>query len=810
MSKRLTEKFTERAKKALSKAAKEALGFGSSFIDTEHVLLGILDDETSVASKVISSFRIEREKIRESVVASIENAVADEESNKNEEGFSESCQEAIAAAALQAYLWGNSYVGTEHLLCGLAKTPSGLACHILRSWGVTYDTLRSRVEGYTTAQPTKEQVKDTSTPLLNTYSRDLTSLADSGKLDPVIHRDEEISRLIQVLARRTKNNPVLLGEAGVGKTAIVEGLAQRIVEKKVPQRFFGTRLISLDINSLVAGTRFRGDFEERLLGVLEEIRDAGNVIIFIDEIQTIVGAGGAGGALDAANILKPALARGELSCIGATTSDEYAAFIEEDSALERRFQPIYVDEPDTQTSISILEGLKERYESHHGIRFKKGAINAAVRLAKRYLVDRHLPDSAIDVLDEAASRKVLIFNKLPTEAVDIDEKIKTLATEKDRFLKKEDWGGAIRVRNLEERYLSKLETILAKQEGSQNTQLEESDITQVVSQMTGIPVKELTRTEAEKLLNLELELGEKVIGQNHVLREIATVLRRSRVGLKDPDRPMGSFIFLGTSGVGKTLVAESLAQLLFDDPTALIRFDMSEFSEKHTVARLIGAPPGYVGFEEGGEITEKLRHRPFSVILLDEIEKAHPELFNILLQVLDNGQLTDGRGKTINFRNSLIIMTSNIGSHLIKREGDLGFGKGKKARGHSAPEYREISQKLKEELKKSVKVEYLNRIDSVLVFKQLDERTVRKITKLLLKELADRLKEEQKMTLRVESKVLDDLVRKGFSPEFGAREMKRVVAENIEIPLSEKILRGELQKGQKVRISFANGVIVIK
>jgi len=805
MSRKLIEKFTERARRALSSGARQAKELGINVVDTEHILLGILQDKTSIAFKVLSSFQIDSDKVREAVIASTDPQVS---ADSKENGFSEAAQEAIAAAALQAYLWGSPYVGTEHLLCGLSKTPSGLACHILRSWGLTYESLKSRVESYSSYQGVPTQTKQNQTPLLNNYSRDLTALARVAKLDPVIGRKNEIGRVLQVLSRRTKNNPVLLGEAGVGKTAIVEGLAQRIVDRDVPEKFFDTRLVSLDLNALVAGTRFRGDFEERLLGVIEEIKESGNLILFIDEIQTIVGAGGAGGALDAANILKPALARGEIRCIGATTLDEYSQFIEEDSALERRFQPIIIDEPNEKTTVEILEGLKERYEDFHGVRIKKKAVYLAVQFANRYLTDRHLPDSAIDILDEAASKKAVRATSLTPAAINIGDKIRSLQFEKEDLVKKENYDLAIKIREKEKGFGEQLSSILSKNRSYEAKVVDEKDVAEVVSMMTGIPTEELTIDEAEKLLNFEKELGRRVLGQKDVLRGVAGVLRRSRVGLRDPKRPIGSFIFLGTSGIGKTLVAKTLAGVLFDDEEALIRLDMSEFSERHTVSRLVGAPPGYVGYEEGGELTEKLRHRPYSVVLLDEIEKAHPEVFNILLQVLEDGHLQDGRGRVINFRNSVIIMTSNVGSHLIRKEGEIGFAKKGTGRKDEAEAHKEISQKLTEELKRNFKVEFLNRVDSIIVFKPLNKKIVRQIAKAQLAEVKERLK-DLKIKVKVEPGVYAKIVELGFSPEYGARELRRAVQEKIEDPLSEGIISGKFKKGQAVKVKVEKDEIVL-
>lgn len=803
MSKKINEKFSERAKKALYLSAKEAKNFRSPVIDSEHILLGLLGDQNSGAAKILASYQLDIGRVRETVLASSDPKM----SSSGEGAFTESAQEALASATLQAYILGSSFVGTEHILAGLAKTTTGLACHILRSWGITYDVVKSKLDNLGTYQK-NQTTYEAQTPLLNTYGRDLTDLALREELDPVISREAEIDRVLQILSRRTKNNPILLGEAGVGKTAIVEGLAQKIIDRSVPQRFFETRVVSLDLNALVAGTRFRGDFEERLLGVLEEIREADNIIVFIDEIQTIVGAGGAGGALDAANILKPALARGELRCIGATTIDEYSEYIEPDSALERRFQPIIVSEPDEKTTVHILQGLRTRYETFHGVKIKKDALVQAVSLANRYLVDRHLPDSAIDVIDEAASRKAVVLGQLPKNAIKIEDNLADLREEKDKLIKNEYYDEATSLRKKEKNLVKKLKEIL--EEGQQEEKIVDSrDIAKIVSTMTGVPVEELTETEADKLLNLEKELGKKVIGQEEIIKTIASIIRRSRVGLTDASRPTASFIFLGSSGVGKTLMAKTLAETLFGDSESFIRLDMSEFSESHTVARLVGAPPGYVGFEEGGELADKLKHHPYSIVLLDEIEKAHPEIFNILLQVLEDGQLTDGRGRVINFRNCVIIMTSNVGSHLIKKEGKLGFSEISVSSNEIEDSgYKDISTKLTEELKKKFKVEFLNRVDSTLVFKPLNKEVAEKIAKILVKEVKSRLK-EQKIKLETSEKVYRYLADKGFSPEYGAREIRRLIQDEIENQLSEKILSGQVKSGQTVKISIKDKKIVL-
>jgi len=797
---RITEKFTARAKKVLNSSIKFASELGNNSIDTEHILLGILDDGENSASKILSEFGVDFNRIRETIYASVEKG-----QNSLQEGFTESSQEALASAALAAYLWGSNYVGTEHILCGLSRITSGLACHILRSFGITYDSLKVKTESLFLAKALEPKQKQKSTPLLNTYSQDLTSLAGSNSLDPVIGREVEISRLLQILSRRTKNNPVLLGESGVGKTAIVEGLAQKIAQKQVPQKFWDSRIVGLDLNALVAGTRFRGDFEERLLGVMEEIKEAGNIIVFIDEIQNLVGAGGAGGALDAANILKPALAKVDLRIIGATTIEDYSKYVEGDSALERRFQPILVDEPDEEAAIQILNELKNRYEDFHGIKIRKGAIVTAVKMAKRYLTARHLPDSAIDILDEASSKLATLTTVNSPALANIENSLNKIKTQKDELVTAEEYEEALFVREKEKELSSKLEKIMLKVKVGVERILKEEDITSVVSEMTGVPVEELEFDEAEKYLNLEKALKEAVVGQDQALKQVANVIRRARVGLSNPNRPLGSFIFLGTSGVGKTLVAKEIAKILFSDDQSLIRLDMAEFSERHTVSRLIGAPPGYVGFEEGGELTEKLRRKPYQVILFDEIEKAHSEIFNTLLSVLEEGELVDGRGRLVDFRNCVIIMTSNIGSDLIRKTGTLGFNKKR----DTLALYKDISTKLLEELKGHFRPEFLNRVDSVAVFKPLDRKDATKIARLQVKEFGERLA-TKKIKLKIENNALEFLADKGFSSESGAREMRRVVVEYLENPISEGILKDKFKKGDVVKVFAEKGGIGLK
>ncbi|MCL5411474.1 MAG: ATP-dependent Clp protease ATP-binding subunit [Patescibacteria group bacterium] len=801
---KLTEKFTERAKKTISIAAEEAKNMGSPYIDTEHLLLGILCENEGIACKILNNFSLDLGKVRELVFASTDNS---DDFKFNQEGFSESAREALAAAALQAYLWNHPYIGTEHILCGLAKTSSGLACHILRSYGLDYKTIIEKVSTFTNYPSSilkNNRESRLETPLINTYGRDLTALVREGKLDPVIGRDTEINRCLQILGRRTKNNPVLLGEAGVGKTAIVEGLAQKISSKQTPSKFHNLRLINLDLNSLVAGTRFRGDFEERLVGVLEEIKEAKNIILFIDELHNLIGAGSAGGAMDAANMLKPFLARSEIRCIGATTLEEYSHFIEDDAALERRFQPILINEPEEEMAVKILEGLKVHYEVFHKIKIKKEALGVAVGVAKRYFADRHLPDSAIDLIDEAFSKKSLSVGVTSRELIHLQEELEKIQNQKSELVKREAYEEAVKLRNQELSLQKKLAKMAAHEKrGKRQPVIDSKDILEIAAEITEIPLEEMTSSEAERLLNLEKELGKRVVGQEQALETVSKVLRRHRAGLTDPNRPIGSFIFLGPTGVGKTLLAKALAETIFGSSEFLIRLDMSEFSEKHTVSRLLGAPPGYVGYEEGGELAERLRHRPYAVILLDEIEKAHPEVFNILLQVLEDGRLVDGRGREINFKNTIILMTSNIGAESIKKGPRLGFGLSTAENSYDA-----MKGKLLERLKGSFRPEFVNRVDNIVVFKMLEKKAVREVARLIVGQVQERLK-RRKITLKILDEVWQVLEEQGFSLEYGARPMRRLVQEIVEEPLSEKILAGEIIDGAKVSLGVKEGRVVI-
>ncbi|HQE24877.1 MAG TPA: ATP-dependent Clp protease ATP-binding subunit, partial [Candidatus Atribacteria bacterium] len=701
---------------------------------------------------------------------------------------------------------GHSYVGTEHILLGILREGEGIGAQILQRLGLDLEMARAKLyEVLNEASEGEESLSRTSpsresrTPVLDEFSRDLTQLASEGKLDPVIGREKEIERVVQILSRRTKNNPVLLGEPGVGKTAIVEGLAQKIVKGDIPEILKGKRIVSLDLAAIVAGTKYRGEFEKRLKKIISEIVQSKEVVLFIDEIHTLVGAGAAEGAIDAANILKPALARGELQTIGATTITEYRKYIEKDSALERRFQPVYVDEPSPEVSIEILQGLKDRYEEHHRVRISDQAVEAAVKLSQRYIADRYLPDKAIDVMDEASSRVKLQATVLPENLKNLEKEVEKVKKLKEKAVKNQDFEEAAHYRDEEERlkkqYRDKKESWL-KEVDSSRPLVEEEDVATVVSNWTGIPVSRLDAEEKEKLVNMEKEIHERIIGQEEAVEAVCRAIRRSRAGLKDPNRPISSFIFLGPSGVGKTELAKALAEFLFGREDNLISLDMSEYMEKFTVSRLIGSPPGYVGYEEGGQLTEKVRRKPYSVILFDEIEKAHPDVFNILLQVMEEGRLTDAQGRVVDFKNSIIIMTSNLGARLITSQSNIGFTD-KSSEGLMS--YKDIKQKVTEEVKKVFTPEFLNRVDEIIVFRPLNQKEIEAIVDLLMKETRKRLG-EHKMEIDLTPEARSLVAREGYDPNFGARPLRRAIQKLIEDPLSDLILQGVFKEGDRILV----------
>jgi len=714
--------------------------------------------------------------------------------------FTERARKVIVLAKEEARRFNHDYIGTEHLLLGLIREGEGVASQVLLNLGLDLNRVRSEIMellGSATPGFGAQPQSKSKTPALDAFGRDLTALAREGKLDPVIGRKNEIERVIQILARRTKNNPVLLGEAGVGKTAIVEGLAQQIVISNVPEVLIGKRIVALDLALMIAGTKYRGQFEERIKAVMDEIKRSRDVMIFIDELHMLVGAGAAEGAIDASNILKPALSRGEIQCIGATTPDEYRKYIEKDAALERRFQTIMVDPPSVDETVEILKGLRDKYERHHNVEYLDEAIAAAAKFSDRYLSGRFLPDKAIDLLDESGSRARLATLIVPPNIKQLEMNVEELKKEKEIFIKNQDFEKAASLRDQERQARQNLEDEKKKwqeERAKSRPKITEEDIATIVSKITGIPVVRLEQKESEKLLKIEEELRQRVVGQDEALAAIGRSVRRSRAGIKDPRRPIGSFVFLGPTGVGKTLLARALAEFMFGDENALVQLDMSEYMEKFNVSRLVGAPPGYVGYEEGGQLTEKIRRRPYAVILLDEIEKAHPDVFNILLQVLEDGRLTDSFGRKVDFRNCIIIMTSNVGAELLRKQGALGF----KAQSGDMS-YQQMKERLLEEVKRTFKPEFLNRIDDVIVFRPLEKNDLYKIIEIEIGEVQGRLS-EQRVTLALDQEAKDFLIEKGFDPVFGARPLKRTIQRYIEDPLAEEIIGGRIKEGSVVQI----------
>lgn len=794
-------------------AENTARKMGHKIIGTEHLLLALIEEGEGIAAKALKELGLDPEAIK----ARIMKLVGTKEPVTGEVSLSPRVKRVVQLAIEEAARQGVNYVGTEHLLLGLLAEGEGIAARVLadlkvkpeKVWEQVVTLLGGEAEGAPISPGPPGNFKGASqqgnTSTIDEFGRDLTALASEGKLDPVIGRENEIERVIQVLSRRTKNNPVLIGEPGVGKTAIAEGLAQRIIDNQVPEILVDKRVIALDLPSMVAGTKYRGEFEERMKKVMEEIRLAGNVIVFIDELHTLIGAGAAEGAIDAANILKPALARGEMQCIGATTLDEYRKHIERDPALERRFQPITVDQPTTEEAVAILQGLRDRYEAHHRVKITDEAIQAAVQLSDRYISDRFLPDKAIDLIDEAASRVRIHSFTAPPKIKDLEADIENLKKEKEDAVKRQEFEQAAAIRDEELRKREELAEIRKNWEADREKKemvVTPEDIAVIVSSWTGIPVSKLAEEESERLLKLEQILHERVIGQKEAVGAVARSVRRARSGLKDPKRPIGSFIFLGPTGVGKTQLARTLAEALFGDENTLIRLDMSEYMEKHAVSRMVGSPPGYVGHDEGGQLTELVRRKPYSVILFDEIEKAHPEVFNILLQVLEDGRLTDSKGRVVDFRNCVLIMTSNVGASYLKRE-TLGFVSGH----NEQSEYQAMSSRIMDELKKTFKPEFLNRIDEIVVFHQLRKEDLVQITKILINEIGQRL-EEQGYQLTLAPSALEHIVEEGNDPAFGARPLRRVIQKLIEDPLSEKILEGKFKVGDAIQVRFTDGKMV--
>jgi len=791
------ERFTEKAIKVIMLAQEEARRLGHNFVGTEQILLGLIGEGTGVAAKVLKSMgvnlkdaRIEVEKIigRGSGFVAVEIP------------FTPRAKRVLELSLEEARQLGHNYIGTEHLLLGLIREGEGVAARVLENLGVDLSKVRTqviRMLGENTEVTPGATQGRTKTPTLDEFGSNLTVMAGEGKLDPVVGRQREIERVIQILGRRTKNNPVLIGEPGVGKTAIAEGLAQRIANNDVPDILEDKRVVTLDIGLLVAGTKYRGEFEERLKKIMDEIRQAGNVVLVIDEVHTLIGAGAAEGAIDAANILKPALARGELQCIGATTLDEYRKHIERDAALERRFQPVMVGEPTVEETIEILYGLRERYEQHHKLKISDEALEAAAKLSDRYISDRFLPDKAIDLVDEAGSRVRLINSQLPPAAKELDKELRQVLKDKDDAVRSQDFDRAGELRDREMEIKSQIRSISQTKKNDSSDRdvspvVTEEDIAQIVASWTGVPVNKLTESESEKLLHMEDTLHQRLIGQEEAVTAVSKAIRRARVGLKNPNRPIASFVFSGPTGVGKTELAKSLASYFFGSEEAMIRLDMSEYMERHTVSKLIGSPPGYVGYNEGGQLTEAVRRRPYTVVLFDEIEKAHPDVFNMLLQILEDGRLTDAKGRTVDFKNTLLIMTSNIGSKVIEKGGgSLGF---EFADNQSEAQYNRIRSLVNEELKQYFRPEFLNRLDEIIVFRQLSKDEVKQIADIMLKEVFNRLK-EQGITLEVTEAFKDRLVQEGYNPSYGARPLRRAIMRLLEDSLAEEILSGRVQTG---------------
>jgi ATP-dependent Clp protease ATP-binding subunit ClpC len=800
-------RFTERAQKVLALSQEEAIRIGHNNIGTEHILLGLVREGEGIAAKALNALGLSPEKIQKEVEALIGRG----QDVSQTVHYTPRAKKVIELSMDEARKLGHSYVGTEHILLGLIREGEGVAARVLNNLGVSLNKARQQVlqllgSNETSSGHQNGTTANANTPTLDSLARDLTAIAREGRLDPVIGRSREIQRVIEVLSRRTKNNPVLIGEPGVGKTAIAEGLAQQIVNNEVPETLRDKRVMTLDMGTVVAGTKYRGEFEDRLKKVMDEIRQAGNIILFIDELHTLIGAGGAEGAIDASNILKPSLARGELQCIGATTLDEYRKYIEKDAALERRFQPIQVDEPTLEESIQILKGLRDRYEAHHRVSITDEAIIEAVKLSDRYITDRFLPDKAIDVIDEAASKVRLRSYTAPPNLKELEQKLEAVRKEKDAAVQSQEFEKAASLRDTEQRLREQLEDtkrIWKEKQGKENSEVTVEDIASVVSTWTRIPVSKLAQTETEKLLNLETILHDRVIGQDEAVVAVAKAVRRARAGLKDPKRPIGSFIFLGPTGVGKTELARALAEAMFGDEDAMIRVDMSEYMEKHSTSRLVGSPPGYVGYEEGGQLTEKVRRKPYSVILLDEIEKAHPDVFNILLQVLEDGRLTDSKGRTVDFRNTIVIMTSNVGASTLKRSKHLGFNVQDESR-----DYADMKSKVMDELKKAFRPEFLNRIDEIIVFHSLEKKHIKEIVTLMVNQLTKRL-QEQEIELHLTDAAIEKIADEGFDPEYGARPLRRAIQKHIEDRLSEELLKGAIEKGQKVVLDVEDGSFVI-
>jgi ATP-dependent Clp protease ATP-binding subunit ClpC len=798
------ERFTEQAQEALAASQELMRQYKHNQWDVEHILLALLQQEKGLVGDIFAELGVDLEKVKQEIVASLEKTPK-VSYDTGQLYATPRIANLIKAAGEEADRLKDEFIGTEHLLIAIAGEPKGEASEVLKRLGIDQEKVYAALQKLRGGHRVTDARAESKYRSLQKYGRDLTEMAREGKLDPVIGREDEIKRVMQILSRRTKNNPVIVGEAGVGKTAIAEGLAQKIVADDVPDSLKGRKVVALDMGALVAGSKFRGEFEERLKAVIDEVRQAkGEVILFIDEMHTVVGAGAAEGSIDASNMLKPALAHGELQCVGATTLDEYRKFIEKDKALERRLQPVFITEPTVEATIEILKGLRPRYEAHHKVKIKDEALEAAARLSQRYIADRHLPDKAIDLIDEAASKLRIDTESAPPEVKSLEQKLKQLTNEEEATSQRQDFERSAELKSERLRLEEEYNQAKAKwlKEGKIDEVVDEEDIAQLISKWTGIPISQMLEGEAEKLLHMEERLHERLINQEEAVTAISEAIRRSRAGLKDPQRPIGSFVFLGPTGVGKTELAKTLARFLFDDENAMVRLDMSEYQERHTVSRLIGAPPGYVGYDEGGQLTEAVRRRPYRVILLDEIEKAHPEVFNSLLQILDDGRLTDGHGRTVDFKNTVVIMTSNVGAQLIRRQMSLGFAAKQEAKGQKL-DYETMKERVLAEMKKTFRPEFINRVDEIIVFHQLTEEQLRQIVELLVKELQERLA-DRKLSIELSDKAKSWLVKEGYDPVYGARPLRRAIERHVENPLSSKLLAGEFKEGDTVKVDLGD------
>ncbi len=798
----MRKNFSSRVQMVIQYSREEALRLGHDYIGTEHLLLGLIREGEGVGIEVLKNLGCDIDELRKSIEDAVK--TTGDTMTIGDIPLTKRAEKILKMAYMEAEKYRSDVTGTEHLLLALVKEKEGVAAQVLQTFEINYDAVREELENILRGTPTTREggQKRSKTPALDHFGRDLTALAIKGELDPIIGRNDEIQRVAQILSRRKKNNPVLIGEPGVGKTAIAEGLAMRIIQKKVPRVLHGKRVVTLDIGSIVAGTKYRGQFEERMKAIMNELVKVKDIILFIDELHTIVGAGGASGSLDASNMFKPALARGELQCIGATTLDEYRQYIEKDGALERRFQKIMVDPPSAEETIQIIEGLKERYEEHHHVNYAQAAIRATVKLADRYITDKYFPDKAIDVLDETGAMVHLANIVVPEEILTLEEKIKKIRQEKDAVIKAQEFEQAAIYRDQEKRLSRKLEEAKRSWQESENqtmAKVTEKDVADVVAMMTGIPVNKVAQSEYEKLLGMENELKKRIIGQDKVVTLLSKAIQRTRAGLKDPNRPIGSFIFLGPTGVGKTQLAKELAAYLFEDMEALVRIDMSEYMEKFSVSRLVGAPPGYVGYEEGGQLTEKVRRHPYSVVLFDEIEKAHPDVFNILLQILDEGRVTDGLGRKVDFKNTILIMTSNIGARQIKKGGGFGF-----AKSNEEDEYESMKSRVLEEMRRIMNPEFINRIDELVVFRYLLEQDIIKIVDLVIADMLEKVADRE-IDIILTKGAKEFIAERGFDPVSGARPLRRTIQRYIEDPIAEEILKGNFSDGSTIQVKRGKG-----